>query len=110
SSDGCTSDLTIANNAVTSAKIAANTIVDADIASGDFNNITGIGTQAQALDMGTNAISGVTSLTLNGAISGGTTVTGSGNFNSTGGALQTTEAHPATIQSGIAIITTLPLS
>ncbi len=50
---------TIANNAVTSAKIQNSTIVNADLASGAFGNITGVGTLAGLTASGTITFSGL---------------------------------------------------
>ena len=49
------------------------TISNAYLASGVYGNITGLGTQTQALNMGTNGISGVTTLAMGGALTGATT-------------------------------------
>ncbi len=47
------------DSVVVSADIADNTIVNADLATGVFGKITGIGAQAQTLDMGTQKIDNV---------------------------------------------------
>lgn len=79
---------TIANNAVTSAKIDNGTIINSDLSIGTFGNITGVGTlTAGALGSGFTTISvaqggtGATSFTANGIVYGNTT-----------GALQVTAA------------------
>jgi len=50
------------DGSVLSADIGANTIVDADVATGVFASITGVGSQSQALDMGTNLIENVSNI------------------------------------------------
>jgi hypothetical protein len=47
------------DNVVVSADIADNSIVNADLATGVFGKITGVGAQAQTLDMGTQKIDNV---------------------------------------------------
>ena len=55
-----TGSTTIQSGAVTGSKIASSTITNTNVASGDFLAITGIGTQDQALNMGSNFIHNVT--------------------------------------------------
>jgi len=55
-----TGAFTIANTAVTGAKIASATITNTNLASGVFAAIIGLGTQSQSLNMGNNLISNVT--------------------------------------------------
>ncbi len=55
-------------------------------------------------------ISGVTNLSISGSISGGTTVTGSGDFNSTGGSIQTNSTNRIDNSGNLLNIGTLTLS
>jgi len=60
-----TGDISILNTGVVA--IASGVIVDADLASGVFSNITGVGTQAQTLNMNGNTLDNVLSLIDNSA-------------------------------------------
>jgi DNA-binding transcriptional MerR regulator len=82
------------SGAITAAT-ATNTINNLVINSGALSSVTGITFSSGALNVNnggitnTGSIAGATSVTLNGAISGGTTYSGSGDINTTGGKLRT---------------------
>lgn len=79
-------------NQIASPQTSADFSIDGDGRAATFNGVTGINTGAgagtQRIDASGN-LANIVSITLSGAISGATSFTGSGNINTTGGALQT---------------------